>query len=309
MLFSELYGAYYNAVACIIKTAIAHPIKTAQIEEIIKEYAFRDSSFEISRAIRKQNWKLLRSDGTTPIKKAPTMPLTILEKRWLKAIKNDPRIQLFLDERADDDKWIDFEDVEPLFLPEDICIFDRYADGDPYEDKAYQRKFRLILDAIKNEYPLEIEWTNRRGEPIKKIVSPSYLEYSEKDDKFRLVGEGNLFDETINLGRIIRCTKSDEDYKTYRENKKADGRSCVVFELNDERRALERVLLHFAHFEKKAEKLDEMHYRVTVYYDRKDETEMVIRILSFGPMVRVVHPDHFIELMKERLRQQKQYIS
>lgn len=87
MLFSELYGAYYNTVACIINKAISHPIKSTQIEEIIKEYAFSDSSLEISQAIRKQNWKVLRSDGTTPIKNAPTMPLTILEKRWLKAIK------------------------------------------------------------------------------------------------------------------------------------------------------------------------------------------------------------------------------
>ena len=92
MLFSELYGAYYNTVACIINKAISHPIKSTQIEEIIKEYAFSDSSLEISQAIRKQNWKVLRSDGTTPIKNAPTMPLTILEKRWLKAIKNDPRM-------------------------------------------------------------------------------------------------------------------------------------------------------------------------------------------------------------------------
>ena len=94
MLFSELYGAYYNTVACIINKAISHPIKSTQIEEIIKEYAFSDSSLEISQAIRKQNWKVLRSDGTTPIKNAPTMPLTILEKRWLKAIKNDPRIRM-----------------------------------------------------------------------------------------------------------------------------------------------------------------------------------------------------------------------
>ena len=112
MLFSELYGAYYNTVACIINKAISHPIKSTQIEEIIKEYAFSDSFLEISQAIRKQNWKVLRSDGTTPIKNAPTMPLTILEKRWLKAIKDDPRIRLFLDEPSE----FDFDDVEPLFF-------------------------------------------------------------------------------------------------------------------------------------------------------------------------------------------------
>ena len=246
MLFSELYGAYYNTVACIINKAISHPIKSTQIEEIIKEYAFSDSSLEISQAIRKQNWKVLRSDGTTPIKNAPTMPLTILEKRWLKAIKNDPRIRLFLDEPSE----FDFDDVEPLFLPEDVCVFDRYTDGDPYEDKKYQKYFRMILDAVKNEYPLEIEWTNRRGNLVRKIISPQYLEYSEKDDKFRLIGEGIPFDGSINLGRIIDCVRSNAFYKAYKENKNTDGRRHVVIELTNERRALERVLLHFAHFEK-----------------------------------------------------------
>ena len=52
MLFSELYGAYYNTVACIINKAISHPIKSTQIEEIIKEYAFSDSSLEISQGQR-----------------------------------------------------------------------------------------------------------------------------------------------------------------------------------------------------------------------------------------------------------------
>ena len=63
--------------------------------------------------------------------------------------------------------------------------------------------------------------------------------------------------------------------------------------------------MHFAHFEKQAEKLDENRYRVTVTYDGDDETELVIRMLSFGPMVKVTAPQHFVELMKERLINQK----
>ena len=76
----------------------------------------------------------------------------------------------------------------------------------------------------------------------------------------------------------------------------------VIFELEDERNALERVLLHFAHFPKKAERIEKNRYQITVDYDKDDETEMVIRILSFGPMIKVVQPDHFVNLIKERLR-------
>ena len=57
--------------------------------------------------------------------------------------------------------------------------------------------------------------------------------------------------------------------------------------------------------EKEAEKLDEKHYRISVVYDKDDETEMVIRILSFGPMIKVTAPQHFVELIKQRLIRQK----
>ena len=43
--------------------------------------------------------------------------------------------------------------------------------------------------------------------------------------------------------------------------------------------------------------------------DRKNSCTIIqtdgIRILSFGPMFKVVQPDHFVNLIKERLRKQK----
>jgi predicted DNA-binding transcriptional regulator YafY len=78
----------------------------------------------------------------------------------------------------------------------------------------------------------------------------------------------------------------------------------ITVRIRDERNAMERFMLHFAHFEKQAEKLDKMHYLVKIKYAHDDESEMVIRILSFGPMVRVVEPDSFRELLVERLRKQ-----
>ena len=45
-------------------------------------------------------------------------------------------------------------------------------------------------------------------------------------------------------------------------------------------------------------------YRLTLRYDREDETELLIRVLSFGPVLKVVSPDSFIDKVKERLRKQ-----
>ena len=68
---------------------------------------------------------------------------------------------------------------------------------------------------------------------------------------------------------------------------------------------MERVLLHFAHFKKQVERLDGTSYKVLVTYEKDDETEVLIRILSFGPMIRVTGPDSFVDLIKDRLRKQK----
>ncbi len=299
MIFSELYGAYYNTVAAILAEAVTHPVSEKNIGNIIKKYAFSESIWAISDAIKEERWQIVKADGTTPITNKPSMPLTILQKRWLKAIGCDPRLKLFgtFD--------FDYPDVEPLFLPTDYIIFDKYADGDDYTDERYISNFRLILDAVRNQYPLKIETLNRKGMQISQVVLPEYLEYSEKDDKFRLIGAGNRFESTINLGRIISCKRYEKSLEIT-QGKCNSARSCyVVFELKDERKALERVLLHFAHFKKVAKRIEENRYSITIYYDREDETEILIRILSFGPLIKVTAPVHFIELMKQRLLEQK----
>ncbi len=299
MVFSELYSAYYNTVAKIITEAIKHPLSDNELQTIIEKHAFSESMLNIIPAFKEERWQLLKPDGKTTIKNVPTMPLTTLQKRWLKAIFMDKRIKLFTD------KTLDFTDVEPLFKPEDIIVFDKYADGDPFSDEVYIKNFRLTLDAIKKRYPLDIETTSRNGEAVHIILMPEYLEYSEKDDKFRLTGSGEKFGSTVNLSRIISVKTYNESFDAEHAKKTPLRERTVIFELVDKRNALERVLLHFAHFKKQAEKLDDERYRITVSYDKDDEMEIVIRILSFGPMIRVTAPQHFIELIKKRLINQK----
>ena len=43
---------------------------------------------------------------------------------------------------------------------------------------------------------------------------------------------------------------------------------------------------------------------MTLRYNKQDETEMLVRILSFGPVIRVTEPERFITLLRERIAQQ-----
>jgi len=299
MIFSELYGAYYTTMAKIIERAIEHPLEKGELRDLVEEYAFGESILNIDSAIAEGRWNLIEKDGTTPIINAPSMPITTLQRRWLKAISLDPRMKLF------EDSFSELEDVEPLFTQEDICVFDRYADGDPYDDPSYISNFRLILDAIHNKYPLKITMSSRKQNSLYIVIMPEQLEYSEKDDKFRLIGTGRKYGDTINLGRIISCKPYTKEYTQKSNTRSHRKERTVEIEVIDERNSLERVLLHFAHFKKQAEKLDGEKYKVSISYDKDDETEIVIRILSFGPMVKVTGPDSFVDLIKERLKKQK----
>lgn len=300
MIFSEIYGSYYKAMTEILKIAVSSGGSAAlkDIRPVIDKYAFAESLLTIQPAISEERWQVIRSDGKTAISNDPTRPLTLLERKWLKAISLDPRIKLF----DVDFSWLG--DVEPLFTPDDYYIFDKYDDGDPFEDPEYIKNFRLILEAIKNRFPLRIGTENRRGSITHLSVIPGYLEYSEKDDKFRLMTSGTRHSVTVNLGRIVYCRRFNGNFPNQGGRKRNTDRSVTLI-LTDKRNALERVLLHFSHFEKQAEKIDDEHYKLILKYDKDDETELVIRILSFGPMVKVIEPYNFVELIKKRLEMQK----
>ena len=299
MFFNEIYGAYYNAVSKILAKAVEKPVTPKDIRKIVEESAFGESSINIENSLFNEKWQLVTKNGDTPLETTPSLPLTTLEKRWLKAISLDPRVKLF------DEDFSDLRDVEPLFTPDDICVFDKYADGDPYEDEKYINNFRLMLDAINRQYPVKLTTKNNKGEEKYIVFLPQYMEYSEKDDKFRVVGSGGRWATVVNMGRIIWCHPYVKPYTPNTNTKMVRDKETVVFQLTDERNALERALMHFAHFEKQAEKLTDNQYRITVTYDKDDETELLIRVLSFGPMIKVTSPDSFINLIKERLIKQK----
>ncbi len=132
----------------------------------------------------------------------------------------------------------DLWDSEPLFTKGGLLMayseLIKYADGDAYEDASYIRNFRIILDTIKKGYPLRITTSNRKGSQLHLVVLPERLEYSEKDDKFRLIGTGRNYGETINLGRITSCEPYHKEFVPKRKTKSKETR-VVEFELYDER--------------------------------------------------------------------------
>ncbi len=298
MLFDEVYGSYYNVIAAILAEAVAGELTGSRINNIVREKAFGESMLTIPVSLRDGSWPLLTDENTTPLRHTPTMPLTLLQKRWLKALLSDPRICLFSPDEGG------LADVEPLHPENVFCYFDRYSDGDPYDDSQYIRHFKTILTALREKRKLRIRFTGHFGNRHSWECIPYKLEYSSKDDKFRVLTSSPRNTLTINVARIKSCELlepwGDEEYRT-----KAPVKKTLVLELNDERNALERVMLNFSHLEKETVRLDDRKYQLTLHYDREDETELLIRVLSFGPVLKVISPEGFIDKVRQRLDMQK----
>lgn len=299
MLFSEAYGNYYKAIATILDAAIDKPISPKEMRKIVDEKAFAESRVTIPDKLSSTGeWPLLDEGGRAIIHRETYRPLTILEKRWLKSLLMDPRINLF----APDKKGL--EDVEPLFHPEDIVFFDQFLDGDPFQDENYIKIFRMILSAIKSKSSVKVLYRLKSGSKKWLNCNPIRLEYSLRDDKFRLISATNSKVNTINISRIEECVVVGTFAENIIKAELHDKRSVELI-LKDERQALERVMMQFSIYEKVTEKMEDDTYKLTLKYEAEDEIDIIIRVLSFGPNLKVVGPESFVNQIKTRLKMQR----
>lgn len=75
-MFNEIYSAYYNAVAAILKAASKEPLTDQKIRNIVEEKAFEESILNILPALKDERWPLLNAKGESILVHDPEMPLT-----------------------------------------------------------------------------------------------------------------------------------------------------------------------------------------------------------------------------------------
>jgi len=281
----------------LLERAVRGELTKEAMYTIIQENGFQESILTIPQHLDDESWPLIKKDMTTPLRYSPTMPLTTLQKRWMKTLLADPRIRLF------SHSMDGLENVEPLYPQDAIVYYDRYGDGDPYEDEKYIEHFQNVLQALREKRWLRIHFDGRDGIPHCWNCVPYKLEYSQKDDKFRLITGNSRSVLTINMARITDCALlelcTDEEYRP-----KTLRKDTLVLEVTDERNTLERCMLHFSHLEKTTQRIDEKRYLLTLQYERDDETELLIRVLSFGPTIKVISPMHFKKKLRRRIEKQ-----
>lgn len=317
-LFDKIYNCYYNAIRHILDSSSKKKISKKEMEDICRSYGFKESHLIIVPKLTNGTWPLLeKKDGTSYesrlICKPGVPPLTRLQKAWVRSILSDKRFNLFFNEDEIEELELYFSEVKPLYCDSDFYYFDQYRDGDPYESAQYRLHFQTVLEAMRKRLTLLIAYKGKHG-ILTYDAAPYQLQYSSKDDKFRLCcleyhhGQYNR-NTILNMARIKSCQISTQkapenlDACCFRPIQRAP--EPVQLEISGERNSLERCMLHFASYEKHTQyDEDRKCWLCSIYYDLADETELLIDILSFGPVVQVTGPDSFVSQIQKRVRRQ-----
>ncbi|MCI8661220.1 MAG: WYL domain-containing protein [Lachnospiraceae bacterium] len=320
-LFSELYTCYYQVVAHILDEAACHFLSRRQIENLAREHGCDESILSLVPPLLQGNWPFLKKHESilntyTSALKKPLFPqpLTRLQKSWLKALMSDFRFQLFFTDSQLEELKVALSDIEPLYRTGDFSLFDQYEDHDPFSSVMYRSHMHTILEAMVQKSSLSISYLSQKGNLLNHIWLPCRLEYGQRDGKFRLYAvteskNGRKRMDVLNVARILSVKRTDNVFSSPVDvDSFLDHSLCkepLILEISTQRNALERAMLHFSCYQKKVERLKESDsYRCTIYYDQRWETELLIQVLSFGPVIKVLGPESFLMQMKKRIENQ-----
>lgn len=318
-MFSEIYGRYYQLLSEILREANKEPISADYIYNLLQEKGFGDTSLTLAPKIINDDTDsynlLYKSSGgyKSILKQEQKLILTTLELRWLKTILRDQRIQLFFDDAEMQIIKNRLSDVEELFDLDSMIWVNQMIDKDPYEDSSYKENFRNLLYGISNKKCMTIIYSNSEGIIRTATYAGHRLEYSVKDDKFRLnavmVSNNKMvFHSKINIARIkkvIILHKSRYPLKIAEYIYSHKMAEPIEVEVKNERNGFERVFVHLSNYERESEYDEKTNTcRIKIYYYDFDEPELIIQLISFGPILKVLGPKSFQKKIIDRINKQ-----
>ena len=183
MLFHEIYSLYYQTIAKILGQAVEGKLTGPDLLRLVRQTAFPESSLRIPQALESGEWPLLEPDFRTPLCHAPEMPLTLLEKRWLKSLLLDPRIRrklfpadrpIYTKERNDASTYLD---------PDGTCLNSLVADGctiqGTVENSILFRGVTVAKGAVVRDCILMQDVTVGPGANLRHIIADKNVQVGE----------------------------------------------------------------------------------------------------------------------------------
>lgn len=319
-IFSEMHSRYFYIISEILKAASLGKLNGKDIGEIVAKLGFAETIVSLPAKLLNANgdgYYVLKEESSrhvSVLKGDPPLLLTNYQKRWLKAIIKDKRFPLFADESQCNAYEELLSDVEPLYDSQHFITIDMANDGDDYESKEYRGIFKSIMQGIQANKIIFVIYESGKGNHLSAYFAPYKLEYSIKDDKFRLCGvrvrQGRMRSlYKLNLSRIrsVEVTEYNRPQNLASYVRSLRMPLPVEIEITNERNGFERIFTQLSNFERVSE-YDENKKKclMRIYYYEVDEMELLITLISFGPVIRVLGPDQFKERLVGRIVRQKQ---
>ena len=114
----------------------------------------------------------------------------------------------------------------------------------------------------------------------------------------------------INLRNIKECSITIEKPTSEEESTEYETLKVEIFDNTGTHYHFNRAIRQFSYFKKSCKKTEkENTYEMTVDYDSSDESEIVIKVLMFGPNMKVLEPQSVIDEIKKRVTKQEKIFS
>lgn len=230
------------------------------------------------------------------------VPLSTMELRWLKTIILDDKIRLFMSDMEIAlinnilKKYV--PTISPLPM-EKVRYFDRFHFSEENNGKDAD-VLAVILKSLYDKRTLRIKYNTMKNRVKIGEFRPIVLEFSKRNNRFQgffqECGTDSIY--TMNVSRIEMAEETETMYDyslaeqaliSYRE----ESTTSVVVEFYDVRNIADRILTEFSPWKKLCSYDPETEiYTFTIFYQKQDEIDLVVRLMGYGGNIRFVDKKH-----------------
>lgn len=314
-LFNEVKNRYFHLVFQILSLAknglteeeIIKIVDKEEYEEkligkdfktfdglLLNEYK-KDENFNLLVRNEKKFYPIINNkDKVLPVR------FTLIEKIWLKNFINDNTVKRLLGEEIIKKLEEELKDVENIEIDSILDVTNAANRKEKVFNYEFEKNFWIIVEGIIKEKPICYCNVDREGKVYKnKLAIPLRIEYSIKSGNFLLsiydlkenrpilVNINTMSSVSIEEDIPINITRKEIRSKIKKERY---SKEPIVIELEDKRGAMERFFMSFSQYERTARNLEDKKYEIKVNYYNFEEEEIIDKIVSLGPFVKVISP-------------------
>lgn len=314
-MYHEIYGKYYQIIHNLLNSK---PQTEKEINDYIRSQGFDESFLYLNAQMLVDEYHLFVKKGDLfyPLtnSKIPLF-LTNEQRSWLNTMLFDEKVKLFLsDERRNYYQKefagnVLYDDKTYQYLFQDV-------DKDEITPKM-SNVFRFVKNAIMQEMDINLTFISSKNYYTHKKVAPYKIEYSMQDQKMRLIAVEYRNGEPkriirIKLASIVgyrmveRVKKIDFKYYLQEEVLKEP----LIIEVYPILNGIERVFIELSNYKREAFYDKERNLSIMkIYYEKVDEMDLVLKMLSFGKVVKILSDGFIKEEVLRRINKQKELLS